>query len=91
MSIVRFAMAALLTAAFVTPAAAGVKNPEKMVCKSETKAGTRIPERTCMTAGEWDALSESAKRSAADTLRGGRPWQGDSDTMKPGQAPGSPY
>ena len=93
MSIVRFSMAALLSAAVVTPAAAGVKDPNKVVCKSEAaKAGTRIPTRKCMTAGEWDALAEQAKRDAAESFnRANRPWQGDNDTSKPGQGMGGPH
>jgi hypothetical protein len=77
MSTARLCIAALLCASATAPVAAEVENPGKVVCKSEMQAGTRVLKRTCMTAGEWDALAENAKRSVGDTLRGSRPWQGD--------------
>ena len=92
MLIIRIFMIALMSAAAVSPAAAEVNNPDKMVCKSTTKAGTRVPARKCMTAGEWDALAEQAKRDAAESFnRSNRPWQGDSDATKPGEGMGGPY
>ena len=90
MWIVRTCSAALL-AALVTPAAAEVENPGKVVCKSEKKAGSRIPKRTCMSAAEWDSLAEKARQSAAESFnRGSRALQGDSDTFKPDTNPFQP-
>lgn len=90
--------AAVLLASFVTPVAAEVENAGKIVCKSEQQNGTRIPKRTCRTAGEWDLLAENARRSAAESFnRSNRPWQGDDGSgdllSKNGQLtqPGGPH
>jgi hypothetical protein len=91
MSIPRFSLAVLLVTAVTSPSFAEVENPGKVVCKSEQQNGTRIPKRTCMTAAEWDALAENAKRTMADQLRTGRPWSGDNDAQKPGTMGTTPY
>ncbi len=36
-----------------TPATA---DPDKLICKSKAKTGSRFPERTCMTKAQWDDL-----------------------------------
>jgi hypothetical protein len=40
----------------------------KMVCKSVARSGSRLTDRKCHTQGEWDAISESARRSAHEAF-----------------------
>lgn len=92
MLMVRMSMIALMSVAAVSPAAAEVKNPDKMVCKSTTQAGTRVPARKCMTAAEWDTIAEQAKRDAAEAFNNSnRPWEEGDVNPKSGQTPGNPF
>jgi hypothetical protein len=31
-------------------------DPDKLICKTRTKTGSRFPEKTCMTKAQWDEL-----------------------------------
>ncbi len=50
-----------------TPAAASpakadkASDPNKIVCKKEAVLGSRMPTRTCMTQGEWDARKQEGR------------------------------
>lgn len=42
---------------------------EKLVCRSQRPVGSRISERVCKTAAEWDALANDT-RQGLDRLNG---------------------
>lgn len=39
-----------------------VQDPDRMVCKTKPKTGSRIGTRTCHTAREWDIIAEENRR-----------------------------
>jgi hypothetical protein len=59
----------LLMAAQVAPASAtAAKNPEKVICKTIQEVHSRIPERICLKASEW----ELREKETQDDLRSSR-------------------
>jgi hypothetical protein len=48
---------AVPTAASTAAAAPATPDPNKKICKTKTKTGSRFPERTCLTKAEWDYLA----------------------------------
>jgi hypothetical protein len=41
-------------------------DPQKVVCKTETVVGSLIPSRVCRTKSDWDAMTESGRKSTQD-------------------------
>jgi hypothetical protein len=39
---------------------------DRMVCRQETKTGSRFTRRTCMRASEWAARAEAARRAFSE-------------------------
>lgn len=65
---------AVLVMAF--PAAAAADNSSKaaahdgqqLVCKSQARANSRLPKKTCMTKGQWEDMAEQSKRDAKEMI-----------------------
>jgi hypothetical protein len=38
------------------------KDPDRIICRRHKPTGSRISEKICMTAGQWQAASDSAER-----------------------------
>ncbi|MFN3585342.1 hypothetical protein [Phenylobacterium sp.] len=72
-------LAAVVMLADGTPAAAeGAKKADdanKMICKSEAVAGSRMPKRICATKAEWEQRRLDAK-DALDKSQTNRPLNG---------------
>ena len=51
-----------------SPAAAAAKGGNKLVCKSDSGTGSRVPARTCHTRAEWDKISEENRRAASEMV-----------------------
>lgn len=48
-------------------------DPNKLICKTKAKTGSRFPEKTCMTKAQWDELwGKSRDVTTRDQLRGYR-------------------
>lgn len=45
------------------------KRPEdERVCKQRASTGTRFTKKTCRTRAEWEAITEAARRDAAEAI-----------------------
>jgi hypothetical protein len=67
-------MASLLLIAAEAPstpppdaAAKKAPTPEKVVCRSETEVGSRIPQRVCRTQAEWDEIYKQTQEDLANS------------------------
>jgi hypothetical protein len=50
------------------PAArSAVADPDRLVCRRETKANSRFTTKVCKTAAEWEERTETARRAFAET------------------------
>ena len=60
-------LAAGLLLAQGAPAAAAdttkISDPDKVVCKNEAAAGSRLPKRVCATKAEWERRRQEARDS----------------------------
>ena len=45
--------------------------PDKMICKTDSFVGSKIPRRICKTRSEWDQGREGAKDTMNNIGRGG--------------------
>lgn len=43
------------------------KDPEELICKQQKRTGTRFATRVCYTRKQWAELSETNKRTYAET------------------------
>lgn len=67
---------ALILLIAAAPAAAGPQsNPGKpaqdgqqMVCKSQPRANSRLPKKTCMTRAQWEVMAEQHRRDAKEMI-----------------------
>jgi hypothetical protein len=70
------------TTTATTPAAASpaktdkASDPNKIVCRKEAVLGSRMPSRTCMTQGEWDAR-KTQSRDELDAAQRNIPLRGN--------------
>lgn len=62
------AVAALMASPLFAETEQPAKDPNKIICKSKAKTGTRFPTKTCRTRAEWEQIAEAAKRDAKDVL-----------------------
>jgi hypothetical protein len=44
------------------------KDPNQIVCKSQTRKNSRFMDRTCRTRAEWQVIEEAAKRDAKEMI-----------------------
>jgi hypothetical protein len=51
-----------------TPAATApaAPDPNKKICKTKNKTGSRFPERTCLTKAEWERLRMEAQDTVSN-------------------------
>ena len=42
-------------------------SPDKVVCRSETEVGSRIPQRVCRTQAEWDEIYRQTQEDLANS------------------------
>jgi hypothetical protein len=49
------------------------QDPNRIVCKTESKVGTRFPTRICRTRAEWDQIAEEHRRAGAEMVAGALP------------------
>ncbi len=62
------ASAALVSAPAAAASAEAGRDGSKVVCKRESKTGTRFPTKICRTKAQWEALSEQHKRDAKEMI-----------------------
>jgi hypothetical protein len=77
-------LASGLVVAASTAHAAAIPDPNKTICKNENKKGSRVANKICHTAAEWDAISEQAKRDAADSFNKSNRPTDDRDVLPSG-------
>jgi hypothetical protein len=54
----------LFAACLAAPAVAETRSdedPDRRICKTQKKTGSRVPIKTCRTKAEWDALAEESR------------------------------
>ncbi|HET9812624.1 MAG TPA: hypothetical protein VFP57_03070 [Sphingomicrobium sp.] len=56
-----FLLAQSASAATVNAGPVRQSADDKIVCKLSTEAGTKIPQRICRTAAEWEKISKDAQ------------------------------
>ena len=61
------AVATSMVFAPASPASAA-SGANKLICKSDSGTGSRVPARTCHTRAEWDKISEENRRASAETM-----------------------
>jgi len=88
-------MAAGAVAVLASPALAGEKKKkdpkDRMVCEEVISVGSHIPDRVCMTQGEWDQQKADVQNSYRGVVNRANSSSGG---LIPGQAdvtPGSPH
>lgn len=42
-------------------------DPDRLICRRESKANSRFTTKVCKTAAEWDKRAETARQALADT------------------------
>ena len=47
--------------------------PDKQVCKTQPRTGTRFQSKICKTRSQWEAEAEQARRDVADHVNAPRP------------------
>lgn len=47
--------------------------PDRQVCKSQPRTGTRFQSKICKTRRQWEAEAEQARRDVADHVNAPRP------------------
>lgn len=47
-----------------------IDDPERVICRRERVVGTNRPQRTCMTARQWDAAREASREALDKAERG---------------------
>lgn len=51
-------------------AAPGKSDPDRMICKKESKAGSRFTAKICRTRAEWEQLAKDARTVTRDIQSG---------------------
>jgi hypothetical protein len=65
---------AVLVISFPAAAAAAdnagkpARDGEQIVCKSQARANSRLPKKTCMTKEQWEDMAEQNKRDAKEMI-----------------------
>lgn len=64
--------AAFLAGSLALPVAAEtpkpVKDPNRKICKADVKTGSRVGQRTCRTAAEWEAQWKAGSQQARQMI-----------------------